>query len=467
MNKKKDRSPLCIDTVKEMISPQLVNLLYQINSITRTWNPVEIVTPDAESFEREKKRFLKAFMQNKSYDPSFDYVYAHTLNLEHDRVKLIKLGLLLDSFEPSNAIDKFTYAIARKKIVEEIATCDLVEGIKKCNEKQIAASMRVKYALLDDSLWTYAQNVYQEKTLRKLKKIPGQSLIDISDYTLLKNKWFDANDLKIAFEWVLSKYNILKNSSTDHGYTVVISDEVTDIDVRDKSMLGPAIFIPKDKRVKGKTLLALVGHEIEGHARQSINGAHLWGMECSSIKTDDETAYEGLAKRNDEDLDWKLYGHRTGAPLPYFIYGIKRAEEGWSFSQIFKEQLDLRLHMKCRIPWNQEVDYKRVDQGVMENALRGQYGAYRNTYRVMRGHTDTSNKEAYAFPKDAGYLRGWLLDKQLIKIGFGHFNEMAIIDYRLLPQLVKFDVRPCHIPLPYKDYATAYWKTVLKPQLGH
>ena len=448
-----------------MISPRLVNHLYQINSITRTWNPVEIVTPDSESSEREKKRFINAFLDGKSYTPTFDYTYAHSLNLQDDRVRLLKIGLQLDAFESLNTIDKFTLSIARKKVIEEIATCDLVEGIQSKNEKQIAASMRVKYAMMDESLWAYAQTVYKEKTKRKLKKIPGQSLIDTSDYTMLKNKWFDAEDLKVAFEWVLSKYKILKNSTTNHGYTVVISDEVTDIDVRDKSMLGPAIFIPKDKRVKGKTLLALVGHEIEGHARQSINGAHLWGMECSSIKTDDETAYEGLAKRNDEDLDWKLYGHRTGAPLPYFIYGIKRAEEGWSFTQIFKEQLDLRLHMKCRVPWNESIDYKHIDEAVMENALSGQYGAYRNTYRVMRGHTDMSNHEAYAFPKDAGYLRGWLLDKQLIKMGFGHFNEMAIIDYRLLPHLVKFDVRACHIPLPYKDYATEYWQTVLKPQL--
>ena len=64
---------------------------------------------------------------------------------------------------------------------------------------------------------------------------------------------------------------------TQHsGFAVTVDEKTTSIDVRDKSAKGPTVFIPKQKKMNGIELLKLIGHEIEGHARQSINGERLF-----------------------------------------------------------------------------------------------------------------------------------------------------------------------------------------------
>ena len=88
------------------------------------------------------------------------------------------------------------------------------------------------------------------------------------------------------------------------------------------------------------------------------------------------------------------------------------------------------------------------------------------TFRVMRGHVDTSNKRAFAMTKDLSYLQGWLLDRQLRKHGLGHLNEAAIIARGGLQLLTEFQLSESDLPLPYRDIATRYWQEVLKPQLS-
>ncbi len=68
--------------------------------------------------------------------------------------------------------------------------------------------------------------------------------------------------------------------------------------------------------------------------------------------------------------------------------------------------------------------------------------------------------------KDISYLRGWLVDKQLCQLGYGHINEAAIMTcQRGLEFMAQFDVSEKDLPYPYKDVTTKYWEQVLKPQM--
>ncbi len=268
---------------------------------------------------------------------------------------------------------------------------------------------------------------------------PDKALLGQEEYNWLKDKVFTAEDQKEAFEYVLRKYSILRKGGRGDGYEVVIDENTTALDVRDKSYRGPTLFVPAERSrpLTGDRFLPLLAHEIEGHARQSMIGKVLFGLGGDMLALDDEQLYEGYGLRLEKNIKRELFGNDNFIPRVYYPFAVKMAERGHSFYEIFSDQVMKRISVEKRTL--REFDHafiKALDEDILENAMKD---AWTITYRVMRGHTDTSNPEAYAMAKDLGYMRGWIIDKNLLKMGWGismNWEKLHAEDYNFLLGLI-------------------------------
>lgn len=177
---------------------------------------------------------------------------------------------------------------------------------------------------------------------------------------------------------------------------------------------------------------------------------------------DNEGLYEGLAKRNDDAFFQEFYGTSAGEPIPYYVLAIGDAQNGMSFRDVFDRQLEYRLRVELKIPFGTPLP-ESIDQKIITKTRNLAWG---NTYRVFRGHTDTSNTASYANGKDAAYFQGWMMDKQLKAAGHGHVNEVAIMGSGGLKMMAQVDIPQEAIPHPYKPLARTYWDTVMKDQVA-
>jgi hypothetical protein len=242
------------------------------------------------------------------------------------------------------------------------------------------------------------------------------------------------------------------------------------LDVRDKWRGGSSVLIPVKGERTAYAVLKLLNHEIGGHARQSMNGVKLFGLGGGQLKFDDETLYEGLAKRNDVLFQRQVLGEKDAAPYHNWSYAVRAAEQGGSYYEVLTEQVEQELHEMLKIhpdkplPPRDQIDPKLLDDAI-DNAMG-------TTYRVMRGHIDMSNPEKYAMAKDLSYLLGFMRDRELRQAGYAHVNEAAVIAEGGLLMLAEFDLKPEQLPVPYLveyegkkvDLGYKYWLEVLKPE---
>lgn len=225
------------------------------------------------------------------------------------------------------------------KIKDDLATCDLAEGIASNDESMIAQAMKQKYGLVNEVLLNHAIEIYNEKIVNPdHHQVDVEPLLTPEEQAYLKKQTFDADGIKSLFEWSLDRFGILKTDDNPNGFQVIISPQATSIDVRDKSAQGPTVFIPETRQVNGVKALEVIAHEIRGHARQSINGHTRFLIGGGNLKFDNETLYEGLAKRYDEDFHHQFFGKTTGKPEPWFTLAVARAETGASFHETFHVQ---------------------------------------------------------------------------------------------------------------------------------
>ena len=205
----------------------------------------------------------------------------------------------------------------------------------------------------------------------------------------------------------------------------------------------------------------LIAHEIEGHARQAINGERLFGVRGGALRRDDETLYEGLAMRNEFAFREKYFGKVNADidELYYYVFAVHQAEKGKSFREIFDDQLERWLRAALTLPYGKSLpSAASIDPAILRKARSR---AWRVTYRVMRGHADTSNRVPFAMPKDLSYLRGWLMDCELSRMGHAHLNEAAIVSVAGLEPLMEMELSPEDLPLPFTDIAPQYARMLL------
>jgi hypothetical protein len=222
-------------------------------------------------------------------------------------------------------------------------------------------------------------------------------------------------------------------------------------------------YIPEDRKVSGITLGDLMAHEIEGHARQSMNGIKMFMLGGGRLKMDGEALYEGLGMRFGEDFRLRFFGDASGSPAPWYTLAAKLASEGGSFSDIFKDLFDRQMRVKLNVAPGQELQIDPTEHAKKISQVKK--SAWSATYRTMRGHVDTSNPLGFAMTKDLGYLHGWLADKQLREAGYGGINEMAVIQSGGLQMLARLGVEATDMPYPHKDVVKKYIFEVLLPRL--
>jgi len=461
------QSPDRVPASELSIPPEFLPLAERLEGLTQTWNPVEFVTASSTSIKKEQATLFENFKAGTEYNPTFEYPRLDTLNLDVEAVHAELRAMLNEvrKFKPSNEQERIAKVTFYYKIRDDLATVMLIRGMQNKDEDLIRRAMNVKYASLDDSLLATAHQFYSELTsTQKTETQPEPTLLTTEQQSTLKTHELDAQGIKEAFEWVLNKYGILRTENDDpsKGFTVVITDEVTGIDVRDKSEQPMTIFIPTSRRVTADKLLELMYHEIEGHARQSMNGLK-YKIGGGTLRIDEETLYEGLAKRLDERFQKEFMGVETGKPGPFYTLAIDSAEKGNSFYQIFSEQVSYQLHVLLKIFPDVELDFSSPEvQAKLDEAMKR---AWTTTYRVMRGHTDTTNAAGYAFSKDLAYLRGWLLDRELKAKGVEHYNEAAVLQTNALPLLGRVALQNSDLDHPFQDATKEYCFEVLLPKL--
>ncbi len=434
-------------------------IMHGIADVTRTWNPVEIYTADPSSIAHEREQFFAALHRNEDYSPRFTYSYAEAFELGDSRAILERLLGLLQTFRTEDRTLLIAKFGLQFKINDDLATCDLVEGLQQKDETRIAQALQYKYPGTDRFLVQIAQEDYERRTREGSVHEEHTSLLNAREKQYLRSLRFDADDYRDAFVWALQQYGILKTEDQPQGFAVVIDERATAIDVRDKSVRGPTVFIPVTTNGNGESLLRLMAHEIEGHARQSANGEQLFLFGGGELKIDDETLYEGLAMRHEHEFHLRQFGDHDGSPLPdIYTLSIQAAEGGASFTQIFTEQCHRQLHLLLQVPAHDPLP-STIDPLVLERARNF---AWRTSYRVMRGHLDTANRTGFAMAKDLAYLRGWLLDRQLHEHGHGHVNEAAISSIGSLRVLAEFSLSAEDLPHPYKDVTSVYLRKLLE-----
>lgn len=432
----------------------------RLPGITGAWNPVEIYTAEPRSLRQEKQKFLAAYGRGRVYEPSFRYDYAEEFQLGDSRQVLQALLEKVRACETADRAAKLTKLIFFFKIKDDLATCDLVEGIQRKDERLIRDALEYKYPGVDPLIYEYAEKDFQRLTAGEQAEAGDGGTLAAEEKQYLRTLTFDAPAVKEAFEWALRQYDILWRDDRGSGYRVTIDRRTTAIDVRDKSRLGPAVFVPETTRETGERLLGLIAHEIEGHARQSWNGERLFIFGGGPLKIDEETLYEGLAMRYETEFRSHYFGAgSTARNMDFYVFAVHRAEAGGSFYDVFHDQMDKRLRVKLRIPPRTGFSPGQVkDSPAYERVLESAWGC---TYRAMRGHTDMKNPCGYAMAKDLAYFRGWILDHQLRESGHGHINEASICSIGQLRVLAEFHIREEQIPAPYKDVASQYLKMLL------
>jgi len=461
-----DKSELINDADKldlpnlENLPQGLKDVASKIIKTTATWNPVELYTPS--NVDEQKKIFLDAIHAGNVTNPVFEYSYAQRFEVGNSEEILMGLLTEVRRFKPEDRIGHLARVALYFKLKDDLATFNLAQGLKQKDDAIIAAAVRLKYPGLDDSLLQLALIDLDARIAGKETEQKTPTALSAQEIQYLESQKYDDQQLADAFIWTLNEYGMLKTAESPDGFAVVISKEVTGVDVRDKSAQGPTIFIPQGKETDGITLLKLVGHEVEGHARQSVNGRKLFIIGGGPLRLDDEDLYEGLGKRYDDELNMQLSGKDTGVPLPYYSFAVKSADEGRSFHDIFKNQVELRTRVKLHKPFSEIVDISQLDPkdlSAIEDA------AWTTTYRVMRSHTDTTNRIAYGMPKDLAYLRGYHLDLELKQKGIGYLNELAVVQTGALQLLAEFNLNESSLPLQYKNKAFEYWEKVMRPQM--
>jgi len=443
------------------INPFYLKIADRIAEISGTWNPVEIFT--ADNVTKEKEEFFKRFKDHQEYNPVFNYSHAQSMDLTKDRETL--MGLLRElrgSAVPKGGesdVNRKARAALYYKIRDDLATCDLVDGFNAGDEAKISSALHTKYRKYEDALGEEAEKIYQAMLGgEEPEKKEIKARLSAEEITLLKNQQFDAEGIKKAFEWAMDQCGMPHDRQDKPGYRVVIDEKATEIDVRDKTANGSTIVIPRNRKVSGDKLLRLIMHEIVGHARQSLNGSELFRLGGGKLKPDDETLYEGLAMRLEENFRKEYLGEAVVTPMPFYAFSVKAAENGASFWDVFSD-----LYKKLKAVPPDKLPILR-DPSAYEGEILKE--AWKYTYRVFRGHLDTSNKKSpFANPRDLVYLNGWLTDKQLVQKGHGHINEAAVFASGALQMVADYELKEENLPYKFKDVARAYWSEVLKPQM--
>lgn len=447
------RKRMEVASVLNDVPPEALAIAEELERLSGKWNPVELYT--ADNFFGERDVFLEARARGESHVPTFRYGRALAFDVEGSRTVLQALRDRASGLPRVSERDWLAVATLRAKIDDDLATCEFVEGIQLGDDVKVGRGLAAKYPGSDDGLYAFAEAAFEDVVTAKEEALVPCELSEDERRYLEKELKLSPEQEAEAYRSALREYGMLRETEDGEGFLVVVDDSITALDVRDKSAMGPTVFVPgkRDEPLSAMEVCALLTHEIEAHARQAMNGKKLFGIGGGGGREDDETLYEGLAVRYEWDFVERYFGKvRYDMDLStLYVFATRMAEEGRPFADIFEDQLS-RITALAKSPASSlhEKD---------ENFCRNK--AFRMAYRVLRGHTDMSNAVPFAMTKDLAYLRGWLMDQELLKNNLGHANEVAIMPTSGLDALARMDLKPEDVPLKFKDFAPTYMRTLL------
>ncbi len=389
----------CKKAVKkvERILREIMMLIYSIN-------PVEFVTPDGVSKIKNDwiKRAAAGFFDN----PVFTYNEQLLKKIVGMESAIEKSFRVIAAYEAKSRAAKIIYERTLRSITDALLSIKMARAILNHDDLALKEAVEAKYGVPEESICIYA--VAKALELKKGKTGEIEMHITKEFYEQLKTTTFNAEEIRIAFLWVMHEY--CKRHPDIKPWVVIITDDASAIDVRDKNSSGePMIVIPTSRVVTGLELVKLIGHEIEAHWRSSINA-----LSIGALKLDDELIYEGLAKVMDV-----MWGERIGVdsePVPYYIIAEKLALSGKSFAETANE-LD-----------------RYLPDDLTGEARAKKLWVY--TYRAFRGISDTSNPFGYAFTKDRAYFEGYKYARELIENGQDVYLNFSTLDKEGLKQLM-------------------------------
>ena len=318
-------------------------------------NPVELITPI--NLSHEKELWINADEGEPFLNPEFKYdEFKLSQAAAQGEILRIAADALRYACQPETDIDNAILEILEHRVQSALCTANM------------AASILLGCNTAGDYSQKGAPPCFSSERCDQLKAVS-----------------YDAAGIQCEFQRVIDAYGIT-------GWDIVIDDDVSAIDVRNKTSCGrPQVVIPRSRKVSGLKLAELIGHELECHLRDSVNAESLFAEYLNGTpleplipllaKSDDELFYEGHAKLSDVTIKGE-----SALPHPYYVIAIDAALRGYSFADIGELIYNLRR-----------------EAGQSHKAAMS--GAWTATYRTMRGAVDALG--GYAYTKDYAYWTGY------------------------------------------------------------
>ena len=149
-----EREKFSLKTPESLDFPEVVVLMDRIAELTSGWNPVEIYT--ASNLAAEKEKFINSYLETGSAsNPQFEYAVAEELDFSTAREKLSSirreaLDLAKETKrqmdgDPEAQLKYYAALLTALKVNDDLATCDMVEGINSRDDKRTKDALIKKY----------------------------------------------------------------------------------------------------------------------------------------------------------------------------------------------------------------------------------------------------------------------------------------------------------------------------------
>ncbi len=445
----------------KVYSEDLEEILEPLTAWMKHVNIVEAVEP-LHAAEIKEEYLAKLAKKNftlcrSTRHPGFSYEPNKTgLEFSNLSANLLAAGEKVRALPGKDYATRLGKQLALAKIADWMESVNLIDAITdKCDDIAMHSIINI-YGDVTPELVAYAQHPDWCKPVG-LENYRQRQFTSDEVYGL-RRRIINAYDLAEMCIWALKQYGAYAENDGEYGYHVVVTPEATSIDVRDVNSSGrPAIVIPSTYNLPGqqktiKELLSLMEHEIQGHVRQSLTLAKVFGFGGLNLKFNAETNYESLGKWNDARFDMSL-GRPASIPQPWYTLGIHLARQGKGFDEVFHALLRAKIAASS----NKDPAAHASD-------------VYRTCQRIFRGCSDVSrNRCGYAFTKDLAYLAGFLEMKQLAEYDLEHYEILANASPYGLDLLRNLEIdSEFSWPYPYQSGLTAeYYSDVLRYTLAH
>lgn len=478
----------------ENLSPEvqkILELYERAHTLTKGLK-LTLTNYQIDNLDEEERKFIENYHAGKPENPHFAYTQElaklqkncaeKNLNLAQVRAELRAITDEVKQIKIASEQKQSQERIGRFALIKLLEETDLdfaiVEGVEQLDEKSLKRTFLRKYnGYVDDGLLQSAEKLYQhlkehatdqpaDPLLAKLKQIrdntPPSTPEGVQELARMnsaeRKNYFDATELKEAFDFVLQGYEQYYREKfgtelpEDYHYEAVILENAPNISIDHKTRQAK---IPHCRIENPERILELMTHEIEGHVAQRLNTKkyNIGGK----MGTNDATLVEGwanfLAAKNMKEILGK--GDEIKEIYPYRVMAIRLAEEGKDFTQIF----DYFYHKHSELLQARGIAPEKI-------SAQAENVAWGIAYRVLRGHIDSANTEAYANGKDRAYLEGNLMMRQLEALGLTQLNQ----NFRLAtkaPALVnRLNLTEKNMDFPFLNLSAKYFREKILPRIN-